>query len=270
MEKIIITIASTGNVPTRKDNPNVPITPEDICKDIYQCYKEGASVAHIHARSPEGKPTTDVSIYQEILEALKGKCDIVTQITTGARGGKTAEERGAPLDLRPEMASLTTGSSNFSNGINSNPPDLVEYLAKKMLANNISPEIECFDVSMISNAEFLAGKGLLRAPLHFNLVMNVPGSIKGTPKNLLHMLELVPKGSTISVMGVGTAHLEMIAMGVALGLNVRVGLEDVLEIEKGSPASNVELVRQAVTLARACRREIATPDEARQMLGLRR
>lgn len=268
MNKLIITIATNGNVPTKKENPFVPITPDEIAEDILRCFQEGASVAHIHARDVDGKPTVDTEMYRRIIEKVKSRCDIVTQISTGARGGKTAEERGAPLDLKPEMASLSTGSSNFSTSINSNPSDVIEYLAKKMLANNIKPEIECFDVSMIENAEFFAKKGLLKTPMQFNLVMNVPGSIRGTPKNLMHMLELIPKESTISVMGVGSAHKQMIGLGIILGLNIRVGLEDVLELEKGVPISNVELVRNAVQMAKAFGREIASPSEARKMLGL--
>jgi 3-keto-5-aminohexanoate cleavage enzyme len=268
MDKIIITIASTGNVPTKKLNPHVPVTAEEIAEDIYRCYQEGASVAHLHVRDEEGKPTAEPRYFQAVMERLKTKCNIITQISTGARGGKTMEERAAPLDLKPEMASLATGSSNFMVGLNANPPDLIEFFAKRMLDNNIKPEIECFDMAMISNAEFYANRGLIKKPLHFNLVMNVPGSIKGTPKNLFHMYESLPAGSTFSVMGVGTAHVQMIALGIALGGNVRVGIEDVLEYAPGVPASNVELVKRAVRLAKAYGREIATPDEARKILGL--
>ena len=137
-----------------------------------------------------------------------------------------------------------------------------------MLDNGIKPEIEAFDVAMISNAEFLAKRGLIKTPMQFNLVMNVPGSVKGTPKNLFHMVEILPKDSTFTVMGVGNAHVQMITLGMVLGGHVRVGLEDVLEYSKGVHASNVELVKRAVRIAQAYGREIATPDEARQILGL--
>ena len=137
-----------------------------------------------------------------------------------------------------------------------------------MFANGIKPEIEAFDVAMITNAEFYAKKGLIKTPMHFNLVMNVPGSVKGTPKNLFHMAELLPRDATFSVTGVGNVHVQMITLALALGGHIRVGLEDVLEYSKGVPASNVALVRRAVRLAREYGREIATPGEARQILNL--
>ena len=269
MDKVIITIAPTGNVPTKELNPYVPITPDEIAEDIYKCYEEGAAVAHIHVRDKSGNPTADPNVFKEVLDKVRSKCNVVRQISTGARGGKTYEERSAPLDLKPEMASLATGSSNFPTQVNANAPDFIEFMAKKMLDNGIKPEIEAFDVAMISNAEFLASKGVIKTPMQFNLVMNIPGSVKGTPKNLFHMIEILPKGSTWTVMGVGTAHVQMISLGIVLGGNVRVGLEDVLEYSKGVPASNVELVKRAVRIARAYGRVPATPDEAREILGLK-
>jgi len=268
MDKIIITIAPTGNVPTKKINPYVPITTDEIAEDIYRCYQEGASLAHIHVRDKNAEPTADATVFKEVIDKVKTKCNVIIQLSTGARGGKTYEERAAPIALKPEMASYATGSSNFSTRVNDNSPDFIEFLAKKMLEYNVKPEIEAFDVAMISNAEFLASKGLIKTPMQFNLVMNVPGSIKGTPKNLFHMIEILPKGSTWSVMGVGTVHLQMITLGIVLGGNIRVGLEDVLELSKGVPISNVELVKRAVSIARAYGREPALPDEARQILGL--
>ena len=268
MNKVIITVAPTGNVPTKQLNPNTPITPDEIAEDIYQCYQEGAAIAHIHARDENGEPTGNIEIFREIMQRVKQKCDIIIQLSTGARGGKTYEERGACLDLKPEMASLATGSSNFTTQVNSNPSDFIQYLAKKMLANNIKPEIEAFDVAMISNAEFLMEKGLLKKPVQFNLVMGVPGSITATPKNLFHMIELLPKETTWSVLGVGKDHLQIIGLGIVLGGNIRVGLEDVLEMSEGTPASNVELVKRAVNLAKAYGRIPATPNDARKMLGI--
>jgi 3-keto-5-aminohexanoate cleavage enzyme len=268
MVKIIITVAPTGNVSTKENNPHVPITPDEIAEDIYKCYKEGAALAHLHARDKDGQPTAGLEVFREIVEKVKARCDIIIQISTGARGGKTDEERAAPLDLKPEMASLATGSSNFSSSVNANSPELIEFMAKRMLENNIKPEIECFDVAMITNAEFLAQKGLIKAPMHFNLVMNVSGSIKGTPKNLLHMREMLPRDATYSVMGVGNAHVQMIAMAIAMGGHVRVGLEDVMQYTRGVPASNVELVKRAVRISNECGRKIATPGESRKILGL--
>jgi len=268
MDKLIITVAPTGNVPAKKMNPHVPLTPDEIAEDVYLCYQEGAAIAHLHARDRQDQPTADPEVFREIIAKVKAKCDIIIQISTGARGGKTMTERGAPLDLKPEMASLATGSSNFPGTINANPPELIEYLCRKMLTNGIKPEIEAFDVAMITNAEFYARNGLIKTPMHFNLVMNVPGSVKGTPKNLFHMIELLPGDTTFSVTGVGSAHVQMITLALALGGHIRVGLEDTLEYSKGVPASNSALVKRAVRLAREYGREIATPSEARQILHL--
>lgn len=268
MQKLMITIAPTGNVPTKADNPHVPITPAEIAEDVYQCYQAGASIAHLHARDNEGRPTADPMVFAEIIRCIKDKCDIVIQISTGARGGTSMEERAAPLALEPEMASLATGSSNFPYQINANSPELITHLCKVMLERNIKPEIECFDVAMITNGEYLANKGLLKTPMHFNLVMNVPGSVKGTPKNLFHMVEMLPDDATFSVMGVGNAHVQMVALGLALGGGVRVGLEDVLYYKPGVYATNLMLVERVVAMAKAYGREIASPDEARDMLGL--
>lgn len=271
MDKLIITIAPTGNVPTKEINASTPVTPEEIVADLQVCEAMGASVAHIHVRDAEGKPTSDRSLFKEVLDLMdEKKLNIIRQVSTGARGGgNTPEWRGQMLDLNIEMASLSTGSSNFPNAVNANAPDLVKYLIHKMAANDVKPEIEAFDVAMIDNAKFFLKKGVLKAPLHFNLVMNVPGSIAGTPKNLLHMIESLPSDSTFSVMGVGRAQIQMLAMAIAMGGHVRTGMEDVLVLKDESPASNRLLVQQVLDIAKAVGREIASPKEARQMLGLK-
>ena len=173
------------------------------------------------------------------------------------------------LDLNTEMASLSTGSSNFATSVNSNSFELIEFLANKMYANNIKPEIEAFDVSMISNAEYLRKKGVLKGNLQFNLVMNVPGSIKGTPKNLFHMIESLPENSTWTISGIGTSQVQLLTMAMVMGGNVRTGIEDVLMYEKNVPATNKRLVERVVNIANAIGREIATPVEARKYLGLK-
>lgn len=269
MRKVIITVAPTGNVPTKEDNPYVPVTPDEIAEDIYKCYLAGAAVAHIHARDENGKPTADPKVFEEIVRKVREKCDIIIQLSTGARAGK-GKERGACIELKPEMASLATGSSNFPTAVNENPPELIEYLGKKMLENGVKPEIEAFDVAMITNVDYYIKKGVIKPPLHFNLVMNVPGSISGTPKNLLHMVELLPPGSTFTVTAVGKSHVDLIAMSIILGGHVRVGLEDVLlySYEPKVPATNEMLVKRAVQIIKDLGREVATPEEARKILSL--
>ncbi len=266
-EKTIITVAPTGNIPTRDLNPNTPLTPKEIALDVYHCYLEGAAIAHIHARDEKGRPTTDPAVFREIIDRVREKCDIIIQTSTGARGGST-EQRGDCIELRPEMASLSTGSSNFPSGVNYNPPDLIENLARRMRERAVKPELEIFDLSMIDNALYLLHKGLLKEPLHFNLVLNVPGSLKGTPRNLFMLKESLPPRCTWTVSAIGKSHKQLIALALILGGNVRVGIEDVLQLEIGRPVSNPELVQSAAKMAEMLDREIAEPTEARKILGL--
>ena len=272
MEKLIITLAATGNIPTRTINSYAPLTPDEIVRDVKECVDLGVSVAHIHARDNELKPTCDREVYKTILEKLDAEnINVIRQLSTGARGGgQDMEYRGQMLDLNTEMASLTTGSSNFPNSINGNSFELIEYLACKMNENNIKYEIEAFDLAMISNAEYLKKKGILKGNLQFNLVMNVPGSIKGTPKNLLTMIESLPEGSTWTVSGIGTAQVPLLTMAIAMGGNVRTGIEDVIYYEKDILATNKMLVERVVRIADAIGRKIATVDEAREILEVKK
>lgn len=270
LNKLIITAALTGNVPTKELNPNTPVTVDEIVEDAIRCRELGASVAHIHVRDSEGNPTCDRELFKQVLDKLaERKCDIITQVSTGARGGgNTPEWRGQMLDLNAEMASLTVGSSNFPYIVNANSFELIKYLAEKMYQNNIKPELEAFDLGMIDNARLLLKEGVLKGPLHFNLVMNVRGSAAGTPRNLLHMVESLPEGSTFTVSGIGPSQVTMLTMSMLLGGNCRTGLEDSLLYTKGVPATNSMLVERVVRIAKEIGREIATPDEARAIMGL--
>lgn len=197
--------------------------------------------------------------------------NIIRQVSTGARGGSasSADWRGQMLDLNVEMASLSTGSSNFPTSVNANSPDLIQALAEKMNDHNIKPEIEVFDGAMLHNALYLKKKGILKGPLHFNLVMNVPGSLPGTPKNLMYLVDNLPDDATWTVSGIGKSHVQMATMAIAMGGHVRTGIEDVVFFENKTPASNEALVERIVRIAKATGREIATPDEAREILSLR-
>jgi 3-keto-5-aminohexanoate cleavage enzyme len=271
MKKLIITLAMLGNVPTKASNSATPVTPDEICDVLEDCCELGVSVAHIHARDENENPTHARAAYKAILDKIKErKIDVVTQLSTGARGGdNTVESRGQMLDLDCDMASLATGSSNFPASINANNPELIQSFAKTMKQNRIKPEIEAFDTAMIDYAKYLLHKNLLDSPPHFNLVMNVPGSIKGSPKNLFHMVESLPPGSTWTVSGIGNSQIPMLTMAILLGGHARTGMEDVLEYKKGVPATNRMLVERVVRLANVLGREIASPGEAREILGLR-
>jgi 3-keto-5-aminohexanoate cleavage enzyme len=268
--KVIITIAPTGNVPTKEKNPNTPVTPQEIADQIYACWREGAAVAHIHARDASGKPTTDRQVYRAILERLAcyKDCDIITQLSTGARGGAGFVERGAMISLKPEMASLATGSSNFPTQCNFNDPDTIAHLAGEMAKYQVKPEVEVFDAAMLWNAIDLHKKGVIHTPLQFNLVLGVPGSLPATFKNLFFLYENLPAGCPWTITGVGPLHVDLTAMALALGGNVRVGLEDNIYLSKGVLADNLSLLRRAKNLILAMGKEVATPAEARVALSL--
>lgn len=276
MDKIVITVAPTGNVPTRARTPHVPITPEEIAQSVKECRQAGAALAHLHARDAGQHPTYRGEVFRDIVAAVRANSDVITQVSTGARAGRTAAERAQCLAAGAEMASLTTGSSNFATQVNDNAPDLVEHLCREMAQRGVVPEIEVFDAAMISLAVALAEKGLVPKPLHFNLVLGVPGSLPGTPKNLFFLYESLPrygelaKGLTWQVTVVGPSHVDLSVMAMSLGGNVRVGLEDNIYYSRGILAANPHLVERMVGIARAMGREPATPDEARTILGLPR
>lgn len=269
MEKLIITVALTGNVPTKKMNPNLPVTAEEIAIDVRRCSDAGAVLFHVHARDAGQKPTLDINVYKENARRIKKLApEVLVQLSTGARAGKDWEERAEPVRLLPEMGSFTTGSNNLPGIVYENSPPFIEYLAKAYQETGVKPEIEVFETGMINNAIFLEKKGFIKAPLHFDFVLGAPGSMPGTVKNLQFLSESIPAGSTWSVAGIGKAEIPLSAAAIAMGGHVRVGLEDNLYMPDGSPASNPLLVEKIVRIAREIGREIATPDEARSLLSL--
>lgn len=269
MEKLIITVAPTGNVPVKAMTPHVPVTPEEIAGDIVACYGEGASVCHIHARDDAGKPTHQEKHFAAIMERLTASgCPVIRQLSTGARAGKSAEERAEALALRPVSASLATGSSNFPTAVNANDPALVRFLADRMLALGIKPEIEVFDAAMIQNALDLKKEGLLKDPLVFNLVLGVKGSLPSTAKNLFYLVESLPEGAVWSVSIIGPPHVPLSTVAIALGGHVRAGLEDNIYYSRGVLATNQELIRRIAAIAGAMGREIAAPEDVRRIWGI--
>lgn len=267
-EKLIITVAPTGSLPTKEKTPHVPITPREIVEDCLRCVEAGASVCHIHVREPDGRPSTRFDLFREVYEELRARTDAIVQISTGGRAGSAFEERAERLELRPEMASLTTGSVNFPEGVYANPRDLVERLAGRMRDLGIKPEMEIFDTSMIEGAVGLVRNELATPPLHFNFVLGLKGALPATVKNLLHLVESIPPGSTWTVSGIGRAQLPMAVHALLMGGHVRVGLEDNIYYTKGVLARNIDLVERIVRLAAELGREVASPAEARAILGL--
>ncbi len=269
MDKLIITVAPTGSMPTKAQNPHLPVTPEEIADTAYRCWQSGASIVHVHARDDQGRPTLDPDVFTCVYELIGSRCDIIIQISTGGRAGMSLEARAAAVRrLHPEMASLTTGSMNFPDRVYENPFSTIEYLARAMKEAGTKPEMEIFEAGMIANAQLLVEQGLATEPLHFNFVLGSRGSLPATPKNLLHLSELIPSNATWTASGIGRWQLPVTALALVMGGHVRVGLEDNLYYRKGELASNEQLVERVVRLADELDRPVATPDEARAILHL--
>lgn len=269
MQKLIITAALTGAEVTKEEQPNLPVTPDEIAEAAYEAYKAGASIVHIHARDKDGNPTQDYEVYKEIMEKIKAKCPIIIQPSTGGAVWHSPEERLQPVELRPEMATLSCGTCNFGPDVFMNSQEYIEKFAKRMKELGVKPEIEVFERGMINNAIMLVKKGLLDEPLHFDFVMGVPGAITGEIRDLLYLVESIPKGSTWTVAGIGRHELSLATVAILLGGHVRVGFEDNIYYRKGELAkSNAQLVERIVRLAHELGREVATPDEAREILGI--
>lgn len=272
MEKLIITACICGAEVTKEQNPNVPYTVEEIAREAKSAYDAGAALIHLHVREDDGKPTQRAERFAECIKAVKAVCpDAIVQVSTGGAVGMTNDERLQPLTLNPEMATLDCGTCNFGGDeIFVNTENMIIDFASKMNERNCKPEIEVFDKGMIDMAIRLHKKGYIKAPMHFDFVMGVNGGISGEARDLVFMKESIPVGSTWTVAGVGRYEFSMAAMGIIMGGHVRVGFEDNVYIDKGVIAkSNGELVERVVRLAKELGREIATPQEARQILGLK-
>ena len=269
MEKLIITAALTGNVPTREMTPHVPLTPAEIAADVRRCAEAGASLVHVHARDAEGRPTLDMTVFKETVGRIKREApEVIIQLSTGARAGRDWEARANPVRLLPEMASFTTGSNNLPGIVYENAPDFLLFLAGVFQDTGVKPEIEVFEAGMINNAMFLVKKGLLTMPLHFDFVLGAPGAMPGTVRNLVFLADTLPPGATWTVAGIGPAEIPLATAAIAMGGHVRVGIEDNLHLPDGALATNAQLVQTAATIARTMGRQIATPAEARQILSL--
>jgi len=270
MEKLIITAALTGAETTRELQPNLPLTPDELAEAAYECYKAGASIVHVHARDEEGNPTQDYEVYKEIKEKIEAKCNIIFQPSTGGAVHHSPEERLQPVELSPEMATLSTGTCNFGPDVFMNTQEYMDKFASMMKEKGVKPEIEVFERGMINNAMRLVKKGLVEEPLHFDFVMGVPGAITGELRDLIYMKESIPENATWTVAGIGRYELPLGVAAITLGGHVRVGFEDNIYYKKGEIAeSNAQLVERIARISRELGREVATPDEARKILNLK-
>ncbi len=268
----IITVAITGAVPRKKDNPALPVTPAEQIESTQQAFEAGASLVHIHARNEDESSSSRPELFAEVQEGVRKHCPgMIVQFSTGGRGRKR-EERGAMLHLKPDMASLATGSVNFPTAVYENPPDFVEGLAKTMLEYDIKPEVEVFDLAMLYNAARLVDKGLLRPPAHVQFVLGIPNALPAR-RSLLEFLicelhDVLP-GATWTAAGIGRHQLEVNRWCLELGGHCRTGLEDNVKFDRDRlAASNAELVGRVADICAEFDRHPASSAEARSLLGL--
>lgn len=272
MEKLIITAAICGAEVTKSHHPQVPYTVAEIQEEAKKACAMGASIIHLHVREDDGTPTQSRERFEECMKAIREVCpQVIIQPSTGGAVGMTSDERLQPLELHPEMATLDCGTVNFGGDeIFVNTETMIREFAQRMKKAGIKPECEVFDKGMIDTVKRLMKKGEIDAPAHFNLVLGVNGGIAGEPRDLLYLVESLPAGSTFTVSGIGRTQLPLNTMAILLGGHVRVGFEDNIYREKGVLAeSNGEFVERIAKLSRLLGREVATPEEARRILGLK-
>ena len=273
MKPCIITVAITGSLPTKKDNPAVPISVAEQVESTHAAFEQGAALAHLHVRDDEGRPTSDPARFQRLMEGLKTHCPgMILQFSTGGRSG-AGRERGGMLALRPDMASLATGSCNFPTRVYENAPDLVDWLASEMRAHGVKPEVEAFDLSMIYQAIQMEKDGRIRGPLHVQFVMGVKNAMpvdRAAFEFFVATLKRLAPDATWTGAGIGKDQLTLNQWSLELGGHCRTGLEDNVRWDKTTLApSNAALVRRVAELCAHYGRRPATPAEARAMLGLK-
>ena len=280
-DKRIITVAVTGAWPTRKDNSNLPVTPQEIADDVYSCWQAGAAVAHIHVREDDGTPSMRFERYQETVALIRAKkdCDICLNITSsgGTLGSGTTEEddetRIRPIrELRPELCSFDCGTMNWQyRTIFENHPRFLERLGRTVQEVQVKPELEIFDIGMLYAAEHYMGRGILKAPCHFQIILGAPGGVEATVEDLLTLKQRLPPATTRAASELGKGHIPIMLATIALGGHLRVGMEDNVFYHRGIPAaSNAQLVERAVRLLGEAGLQAASPDEARRILGIGR
>jgi len=281
-DSVIITCALTGGIHGKEANYNLPEQPDEIVEQGVEAWRAGAAILHVHARNPDGSNTMDQAIYSELHERLCAETDAVIQLTTGGSPMLSVEERLNTVFLAPEMCSLNMGLLNFfirgEQVFFANHRSDIERFAHEIRARDVKPELEVYNSAMLEEVDYLLGLGIFEPPYTINFVLHTPtqGGQRGTPGNLfdmLHRLRDLPVSQEdlrVNVTSMGPTQLPITTIGLAMGLNVRVGMEDNVYYRRGEPLqNNAQLVERTVRLARELDREPATPDEARQMLGLR-
>lgn len=269
----ILCVAITGSLPTKENNPAVPISIAEQIESTQEAFEAGATIAHCHVRDDEGKPTSDPERFARLMEGLERHCPgLIIQLSTGGRSG-AGLTRGGMLPLRPDMASLSVGSNNFPTRVYENPPDLVDWLASEMLTYDVKPEIEAFDLSHIVRATRMAADGRLKGPLYVQFVMGVKNAMPADEPILdfyIETLKRLAPDAQWCAAGIGPAQLTINEWAIRKGGHTRTGLEDNVRLDRDRlAASNAALVQRAAEICEKYERPVATWQQARQILGLR-
>jgi 3-keto-5-aminohexanoate cleavage enzyme len=275
MDKVILTAALTGGVHGKDANPNLPEQPDEIVAQGLDAWRAGAAVIHVHVRDQAGIPTGDLDIFREVHDRLRSSCDAIIQLTTGGGLGVPIERRLEITSLQPESCSLNLTTCCFTFGGRESfyqnfPSDILAF-ARQILQLGIKPELECYSIESLDDAQWLIDQGMLAKPYYINIVLGIPaqGALKATPENLMEMIKRLPKESIFNVCATGRMQLPLTTLGMILGGNARVGMEDNVYYSKGRLArDNAELVERTVRIAGELGLEVASPDEARQILKI--
>ncbi len=268
----IICVAITGSLPTKENNPAVPISIAEQIESTQESFEAGASIVHAHVRDDKGKPTSDPERFARLMEGIKEQCPgMIIQLSTGGRSG-AGKVRGGMLPLRPDMASLSVGSNNFPTRVYENPPDLVDWLASEMVTYDIKPEIEAFDLSHIIQAATMQKDGRLKGPLYVQFVMGVKNAMPADERVLDFYIETLKRYSPEAqwcAAGIGPAQLTVNQWAIAKGGHTRTGMEDNVRLDRDKLApSNAALVRRAVEICEQHNRPVASWSQARSILGI--
>jgi uncharacterized protein (DUF849 family) len=264
---VIITVAPTGPIAMKTDNPDLPTQPQEIADAVHDAYEAGAAIAHLHFRDSTDRPTADLDVARHTIDLVRERCPILVQVSTGVGLGVPFEERARLVELQPEMATLNPCSMSFGDGEFLNPPAGVRRLAARMQELGIRPELEIYDTGHLEAALRLRDEGLIDGPLQMSLVLGVRGGMAATIDNLVMMAGRLPVDAVWQVVAVGRRNLELTAVALAMGANARAGLEDTLHLRKGELSrGSTPLVRRTARLAAALDRPIASVDAARKLV----